>query len=97
MYGSPAGEHPMLEIRVKRMCRTPPYNRAEARERLITDLRTLGVPRLEADAALADRRPNVPLGELNSGCVERLLSLIDRWIYDVQAHTAEPEDDDETR
>jgi hypothetical protein len=27
----------MLEIRIKRMCRTPPYNRTEARARLTAD------------------------------------------------------------
>jgi hypothetical protein len=34
LYGSPPGEPPGLEVRVKRMCRTPPYNRAENRKRL---------------------------------------------------------------
>jgi hypothetical protein len=37
LYGSPGGEHPILEIRVKRMCRTPPYNRRQTRERLTTE------------------------------------------------------------
>jgi hypothetical protein len=86
----------MLEIRVKRMCRTPPYNRADDRARLTADLRALGVPRLEAEVALTDKRPNIPLDELTSGRVERLLSIVDRWIEDVRAHAGEPETVDET-
>lgn len=29
LSGTPDGERPFLEIRIKRLCRTPPYNRAE--------------------------------------------------------------------
>jgi hypothetical protein len=96
LYGGPHGERPMLEIRIKRMCRTPPYNRAEVRERLTADLRRLGVPRLEAEVALADRRPNVPLEELTTAQVQRLLSLVDRWIEDVRAHAGEPDTVEDT-
>jgi hypothetical protein len=96
LYGYPGGGHPMLEIRVKHMCRTPPYNRADDRARLTADLRALGVPRLEAEVALTDKRPNIPLDELTSGRVERLLSIVDRWIEDVRAHAGEPETIDET-
>jgi hypothetical protein len=49
------------QYRVERMCRTPPYNRADDRARLTADLRALGVPRLEPEVALADKRPNIPL------------------------------------
>jgi hypothetical protein len=91
LYASPSGESPMLEIRVKQMCRTPPYNRAETRARLVADLKVLGIPRLDAEETLADKRPNVPLNELSSGRAERLLSLVDRWIDDIRAHAGEPE------
>ena len=96
LYGSPHGGSPMLEIRVKRMCRTPPYNRTETRERLTADLHALGIPRLDAEAALIDKRPNIPLNELTNGRVERLLALVDRWIEDVRAHATEPEPSGET-
>jgi hypothetical protein len=79
------------------MCRTPPYNRHETRARLVADLQALGVPRLETEDALTDKRPNIPLNELTGGRAERLLSLTDRWIEDVRAHAAEPETADETQ
>jgi len=97
LYGSPQGGSPMLEIRVKRMCRTPPYNRNEARARLIADLRALGIPRLEAEDNLTDKRPNIPLSELTSGRIRHLLSIVDRWIDDVRAHATEPENAHETQ
>lgn len=96
LYGSPSGESPMLEIRVKRMCRTPPYNRTEMRARLVTDLKSLGIPRLDIEDALPDKRPNIPLDELSGGRAERLLSLVDRWIDDIRAHAGEPEPADES-
>jgi hypothetical protein len=96
LYGSPPGERPMLEIRVKRMCRTPPYNRAEVQAQLTADLRGLGVPRLEAEVALTEKRPNVPLDGLSTAQVRGLLSLVDRWIEDVRAHAGEPETAEET-
>jgi hypothetical protein len=96
LYASPSGESPMLEVRVKRMCRTPPYNRTETRTRLITDLKDLGIPRLDAEETLADKRPNIPLNELSGGRAERLLSLVDRWIDDIRAHAGEPEPVDES-
>lgn len=97
LYGSPHGGQPMLEIRVKRMCRTPPYNRNELRARLVADLQALGVPRLETENFLTDKRPNIPLTELTGGRAERLLSLTDRWIEEVRAHAGEPETADETQ
>jgi hypothetical protein len=91
LYGSPAGEPPMLEIRVKRMCRTPPYNRTEERSRLITDLKRLGIQRLDTEADLAGKRPNIPLTQLTGGRTQQLLALVDRWTDDVRAHADEPE------
>jgi len=93
--GSP-GESAVLEIRVKRMCRTPPYNRAEMRTQLVTDLKSLGIPRLDTENALPDRRPNIPLDELSGGRAERLLSIVDRWIDDIRTHAGEPEPTDES-
>lgn len=91
LYGSPAGEPPMLEIRVKRMCRTPPYNRTEERSRLVTDLKRLGIQRLDTEAELAGKRPNIPLTQLTGGRAQQLLALVDRWTDDVRAHAGEPE------
>lgn len=61
LYGSPGGERPTLEIRIKRMCRTPPYNRAQTRERLTAQPRGLHIPRLDTEPDLAGKRPNIPL------------------------------------
>jgi len=91
LYGAPAGESPMLEIRVKRMCRTPPYNRAENRARLVTDLKSLGIPRLDSESDLPGKRPNIPLGELSGGRAERLLAIVDQWINGIRAHAGESE------
>jgi hypothetical protein len=91
LYGSPNGERPFLEVRLKRMYSTPPYVRAEDRERLTANLRALGIPRLDAEPALADRRPNIPLDQLTSGRLEGLLSVVDQWVGDVRAHAADPE------
>jgi hypothetical protein len=96
LYGSPPGESPMLEIRVRRMCRTPPYNRAEMRTRLVADLKSLGIHRLDTEDALPDKRPNIPLDELSGERAERLLALVDRWIDDIRAHVGEPEPHDES-
>lgn len=91
LYGSPNGERPFLEIRVKRMCSTPPYICAEDQERLTANLRALGIPRLDDEPALADKRPNIPLDQLTSSRIEGLLSVVDQWIADVRAHAADPE------
>jgi len=91
LYASPGGEHPVLEIRVQQMCTTPPYDQAAIRERLIAQLRALGIPHLEADPALASRRPNIPLDQLTGGRVQQLLSLLDSSITDIRAHATEPE------
>lgn len=91
LYGSPGGERPLLELRVRRMCRTPPYNRTDTQARLISDLRALRVPRLETEPDLPGKRPNVPLDELRGDRLHRLLDVVDRWIDDIRVHAAEPE------
>jgi hypothetical protein len=68
----------------------------ENRERLLADLKTLGIPRLDNEDLLADKRPNIPLGQLTGGRAESLLSLVDRWIEDIRTHAAEPEPADES-
>ena len=90
LYASPGGEAPTLEIRVKRMCRTPPYNRTEMRTRLVTDLKSLGIPRLDTEDALPGKRPNIPLDQLSSGRAGHLLALVDRWIDDIRAMPVNP-------
>jgi hypothetical protein len=95
LYASVPGEDPMLEVRVKRMCRTPPYRNPDARARLVAGLKALGIPRLDTEDALTDKRPNIPLGQLTAGRAERLLSLVDRWINDIRAHATEAEPTDQ--
>jgi hypothetical protein len=95
LYGSLGRERPFLEIRVKRMCLTPPYDRTETGQHLIAELRALGIPRLGADG-LAGKRPNIPLDELADGRAGRLLALVDRWIDDIRSHAGEPEAADES-
>jgi hypothetical protein len=96
LYGSPPGEPPGLEVRVKRMCRMPPYNRTETRKRLTEDLRALHIPRLDAEPVLADKRPNIPLSDLTGGRIERLLAIIDHWIDNIRVRATEPENPDQT-
>jgi uncharacterized protein (TIGR02391 family) len=91
LYATPYGTGPMLEIRIRQMCATPPYNRDEPRARLLADLRDLGIPRLTIPDALTRERPNIPLSELTNGRVDALLSVINRWIEQVRAHVGEPE------
>jgi len=67
----------MLEVRIGQMCSMPPYDRDEARVQLVADLRALGVPRLDAEDILTAIRPNIPLAQLTSGRLERLLALVD--------------------
>ncbi len=67
-----------------------------ARARLTADLHALGIPRLDDEAILIDKRPNIPLSQLTNGHVERLLDLVNRWIEDVRAHVTEPETAGET-
>jgi hypothetical protein len=96
LYASPHGGPPSLEIRVKRMCRTPPYNRQHNRSQLTTGLHALGIPRLDREADLSGLRPEIPLSELTTDRLHRLLALIDQWITDIRAHSAEPEPSIET-
>lgn len=91
LYASPHDGPPALEVRTKRMYRTPPYNRQHNRDRLTAGLYALGIPRLDRERDLPGKRPEIPLHELTSGRLERLLALIDHWLADVRAHAAEPE------
>lgn len=96
LYASPHAGPAMLEIRIKAMCQMPPYNTPGTVARFTGDLRSLGIPRLDAEPDLAGKRPNIPLAELTGGRAERLLALLDRWIDDVRAHTTEPETTEES-
>ena len=96
LYASPHGGPPALEVRVKTMCRTPPYNRQQYRSRLTAGLHALGIPRLDREADLSGLRPEIPLSELTADRLDRLLTLIDHWITDARAHAAEPEMTTET-
>ena len=91
LYSSPHGGPPALEIRVKRMCRTPPYNRQHNRDRLTAGLHALGIPRLDRETDLSGLRPEIPLSDLTADSLARLLALIDHWISDIRTHAAEPE------
>jgi hypothetical protein len=66
LYASPHDGPPALELRVKRMCRTPPYNRQHNRQRLVADLHALSIPRLDREEDLTERRPEIPLHELSA-------------------------------
>jgi hypothetical protein len=96
LYASPHGGPSALEIRVKRMCRTPPYNRQHKRDRLISGLHALGIPRLDREADLSGLRPEIPLNELTADRLRRLLALIDQWVTDIRVHSAEPDPTTET-
>jgi hypothetical protein len=91
LYATPRGGRPFLEIRIRSMLATPPYDRGPSREHLTADLQALGIPRLNEANALTGERPNIPLGELAGGRITGLLSVVDQWIESVRAHAAEPE------
>ena len=95
LYASPHGGPATLEIRVRQMCRTPPFHQHDTRARFLADLTSLGIPRIDAEPELAATRPNIPLQQLTVGRAEKLLSLIDRWIIDVQGDATEPEPSNE--
>jgi len=78
------------------MCRTPPYNRQQNRDRLISGLHALGIPRLDREADLSGLRPEIPLNELTADRLRRLLALIDQWVTDIRVYSAEPEPTTET-
>jgi uncharacterized protein (TIGR02391 family) len=91
LYATDAGAAAMLEIRIKQMRETPPYDSDEPRARLLADLRGLGIPRLAAAGALNMKQPNIPLSELTNNRVDALLAVVNRWIECVRAHSGEPE------
>jgi hypothetical protein len=90
-YATPRNGRPFLEIRIRQMLATPPYDRNPARERLAADLQAIGILRLQTADALTGERPNIPLSELAGDRISGLLSVIDRWIEDARAHAADPE------
>jgi hypothetical protein len=96
LYASPHGGPPALEVRVKRMCRTPPYNRQHHRDRLTAGLGAPGIPRLDREPDLPGVRPEILLSELTADRLDGLLALIDQWITEVRAHSTEPEITTET-
>ena len=86
LYASPHGGPPALEVRIKAMCQTPPYNHQQYRNRLTAGLHALGIPRLDRETDLSGLRPEIPLSELTAGRLDRLLTVIGHWITDVRAH-----------
>lgn len=88
LYADSHRSGPALEVRVNKMCSTPPYDRQHIRERLTADLHALGIPRINREDGLWRKRPGIPLAELCDGRAEKLLVLIDRWIGEVQPATA---------
>lgn len=84
LYASPDG-HPLLEIYVANLLSVPPYDRSEAAERFLDELRGLDIPRFLDDGIGGGIWPGIPLDQLTNGRVERLLAVIDRWIDDVHA------------
>jgi hypothetical protein len=84
LYADPDDGHPSLEIYVKNLLSVPPYNRKEAAEGLLADLRALGIPRLLDDDIPGATWPGIPLTQLTDGRIERLLAVIDRWIDNVR-------------
>jgi hypothetical protein len=87
LYADPDDNHPSLEIYVKNLLSIPPYDRKEAAERFLADLRALGIPRLLDDHFLAGTWPGILLSELKDGRIERLLAVIDQWIDGVRARS----------
>jgi len=55
----------------------PPYNRRHYRDRLISGLRTRGIPRLDRETDLSGLRPEIPVIELTADRLNRLLAIID--------------------
>jgi hypothetical protein len=80
LYASPHGGLPALEVRIKAMCFTPPYDRQQYRSRLTAGLHSLGIRRLDREADLSGLRPEILLSELTTDRLDRLLALISRWI-----------------
>jgi hypothetical protein len=80
LYAPENGGGPTLELRIEQMCSMPPYDCDEARVQLTADLRTLGIARLDSENILSAVRPNIPLDQLADGCLERLLTVVDRCL-----------------
>jgi hypothetical protein len=78
LYAAENGGGPMLELRIEQICSMPPYDHHEARIQLMDDFRALGIPRLDAEYIPTAIRPNIPLDQLTSGRLKRLLALVDR-------------------
>jgi hypothetical protein len=87
----------MLEVRVARMCRTPPYERDEFQQPLLAQLEEAGFGHLEAEEIrTTDRRPNIPISKLTDENLTVLLAAVDKWIDNVRAHAGEPEIGDDS-
>ena len=80
LYAAENGGGPMLEVQIDYMSSMSPQGYHRAREYLVSRLRELDIPRLQADDVLGMSRPNIPLSQLASGRLEPLLSMIDEWI-----------------
>lgn len=80
LYAAENGGGPMLELRMEQISSMPPYDHDEARTQLIDDFQTLGIPRLDAEDIPTATRPNIPLDQLTTGRLERLLALVDRCL-----------------
>jgi hypothetical protein len=79
LYAAVNGGGPMLELRMEQIFSMPPDDQ-QARIRLMSDIRALGIPRLDAEDIPTATRPNIPLDQLTSGRLERLLTLVDRCL-----------------
>jgi hypothetical protein len=92
LYGSPHGAQPMVEVRIARMCRTPPYDSEQFQQPLLTQLEEVGFDHVGAeDIRTTDRRPNIALSRLTDEKLAILLDLVDKWIDDVRSHAGESE------
>jgi hypothetical protein len=77
LYAAENGGGPMLELRMEQICFRSPYDH-QACIQPMDDFRTLGIPRLDAEDIATATRPNIPLDQLTSGRLERLLTLVDQ-------------------
>ena len=64
---------------MEQICSMLPHGH-EGRIQLINDIRALGIPRLDAEDIPTATRPNIPLDQLTSGRLKRLLTLVDRCL-----------------
>jgi hypothetical protein len=80
LYAAENGGGPMLELRSSRSAPYPRTTIMRARIQLMDDFRALGIPRLDAEDIPTAVRPNIPLNQLTSGRLERLLALVDRCL-----------------